>query len=141
MALTHYVSAGLTKNEILAYLGELPAIFAALGFIDCVAMYGWDCNLPIDDLWQAQIVPVPALAAFIASSIEAEIFTPGASDLLIDASDGSFSVRVCHESDVHLASASAEVLIALAAPIAAHHPEFTYKQGDTWRVRRFKARK
>ena len=80
MALTHYVSAGLTKNEILAYLGELPAIFAALGFIDCVAMYGWDCNLPIDDLWQAQIVPVPALAAFIASSIEAEIFTPGASE-------------------------------------------------------------
>ena len=135
-----YVSSNLSKGEVLTYLDELPLILASLGFSECKVMYGWDCDLPIDDLWQYQHLKVVDLPAFVASSIEGGIFKPGASDLIIESPDGSLSVRACHESDIHLVSSSESALAALAAPIAAQHPDFTFKSDNSWQVRRFSGR-
>ena len=135
-----YVSANLSKDEVLAYLSALPSILTDLGLAECKVMYGWDCDLPIDDLWQDQVLKVTDLPASVTSSMERGIFKPGASDLFIESHDGSLSVRACHESDIHLASSSESALIALAAPIALQHPDFTYKQNDSWQVRRFSGR-
>lgn len=132
-----YISSRLSRDEIFSYLGELPAILTRLGLHECKVMYGWDCDLPMDDLWQDHYLKVTDLSAFIASAIERGIFRPGESDLIIQAYDESLSIRACHESDVHLASTSDSVLIALAAPIATRHPDFRFKSEGSWQVRRF----
>jgi len=132
-----YVSATLTREEVIAYLTALPAVLSGLGLTDCTVMYGWDCDLDIDDLWQDQVIKVTDFSSFLTASIERGIFRPGSSDLFITSLDGAVSIRACHESDVHLSSSSDLALAALAAPIAGRHPEFTYKSGDSWQSRTF----
>jgi len=133
-----YVSAHLSRDEVVDYLATLPSVLAEMGFAECNVMYGWDCDLPIDDLWQDRIIKVSELHSFVALSIERGIFRPGASDLFVSSLDGALSIRACHESDIHLGSTSEATLAALAAPIATRHPEFNYKQGESWKVRAFR---
>ena len=135
-----YVSARLSQDEIIAYLRVLPSIFSEIGLVECKVMYGWQCELPIDDLWQEQLLKVTEIPTFVSSSMERRIFKPGSSDLFVESSDGSLSVQLCHESDIHLTSSSESSLAALASPIAIQHPDFTYKQNDSWLVRRFSGR-
>lgn len=131
-----YVSAGLSKDEILEYLMALPSLLSGLGLTECKVMYGWQCDLPAGDLWEFQRVPIVELSAFVVSSMVRGVFTPGASDLIINSPDDSLSIKACHESDIHL-SGFGSALAMLAAPIAAQHPEFNFKLDGSWQVRRF----
>lgn len=117
-----YVSAKLTKSQVLEYLTRLPSLLAALGYRECDVSYGWLCDLPVDALWCDHRISVDALSTFIGSAVDQEIFNPGGSELFIESTDSSVSVKFCHESDVHV-TAEEGVAIALmdALPTRIRH--------------------
>ncbi len=131
-----YISSELSVSDINAYLGAVPSLLASLGHTECNVSYGWMCELPVDELWQAHKVAIDELSGFVAAAVAGGIYKPGASDLFIESIDGQTLIKICHESDVHVASPEAS-LATLLAPIASHHPDFSYKLDNVWKTRSF----
>jgi hypothetical protein len=78
---------------------------------DLKVMYGWACNLDIDEQYKWIPLSVNELPSFIRDSVHKGIYRIGRSDLWIVDAGSRFEFLFCHESDVHFKSESAEVLV------------------------------
>jgi hypothetical protein len=67
-------------------------------------MYGWACNLPIDELWKVHAVPSLSLYNFIHESERDGLLVMGESDLFIGDNQETTYFLLCHEADVHFVS-------------------------------------
>jgi hypothetical protein len=98
------VTGPLTPTQLLDEVPEIVRLLESGGIQDLLVEYGWGCKLEADQLWQEIQIRSIDLAAFIQSSIEKGIYSPGQSDLVLQDRDRSFECLFCHESDIHLAT-------------------------------------
>ncbi len=91
---------------------SIPEIVNLLSALDTPinVEYGYACNLPIDELWQTMQMDLPHLQDFINKSREDRIFELGVSDLHVNDLEGRWSIKLCHESDLHFVSANRQLL-------------------------------
>jgi hypothetical protein len=82
-------------------------------------MYGWACNLDIDELWKDIPITIEELGSFIQQSTERGIYNLGRSDLFIQVKDGTVKFLLCHESDINLETENSELLQEVKAHWAA----------------------
>lgn len=88
----------------MAAVVGISDLIAAWGYRRVDVMYGFDCKLPTDQLWQVQEVETSGLDGHIERSIRDGIFLPGLSDIHIEDLETSFGFKLCHESDLHFES-------------------------------------
>lgn len=131
-----YVSAVLDREEILAYLVKLPSLLNAQGCRECEVSFGWQAELPVDELWKPHRLTLDALPGFTESAMERGIYVPGQSDFFLELPDRELEVRFCHESDIHVI-ATEDVAALLLTPLSRKHPDFQCKEAREWRSQRF----
>ena len=96
------------ENALL--LEELQAACDALrdaGLEEVAIAFGWDSNLPIEQMWQEHCVPIGEVMAFVAEAERSGISEVGASDIFVESP--GFLLTLCHEGDVHVEGSSALV--------------------------------
>jgi hypothetical protein len=73
-------------------------------------MYGVGCRIEWGELWGEKKIQIQTayLDEWIADSIRRGVYSPGDSDLFIFDHD-RLTVRLCHESDIHVDSAEPEL--------------------------------
>lgn len=98
------VTGPLTPTQLLEEVPEIVRLLESGGIQDLLVEYGSGCKLEADQLWQEIQIRSMDLVAFIQSSIEKGIYSPGQSDLVLQDRDRSFECLFCHESDIHLAT-------------------------------------
>ena len=84
-------------------LAELAAVCDALSLdsvVDVSVSFGWDSNLPIDQMWKDKIVPVQDLLLFVTESELSGVIQVDKADIFIDAPE--FLFTLCHEGDAHV---------------------------------------
>jgi hypothetical protein len=96
------VTGPLTAVQILDEVPEIVNLLQANGIESLTVEYGWGCKLEASRLWQDIEVRLQDLVAFIRSSIEQGIYSPGQADLVLQDRDRTFECLFCHESDIHL---------------------------------------
>jgi hypothetical protein len=100
----------LSHDRLLKEANRLPGYLIALGTEKVVVSYGWGSGIH-EDLWYLPMqVKIAHLRLFLADSISQRIYLPGDSDLLIEDEPNTWSVRLCHESDIHLESDREDVV-------------------------------
>ena len=98
------VTGPLTPTQLLEEVPEIVKLLQTTGIKDLVVEFGSGCKLEASQLWQEINIGLIDLVAFIQSSIEKGIFSPGQADLVLQDRDRSFECLFCHESDIHLMS-------------------------------------
>lgn len=98
------VTSTITTAGVLQQIGEAVNVLKYLGHENIVIQYGWGCNLDYEDLWKPIPVRIDTLMENITKSKEEGIFMPGSSDLYVSDLVGSFQLKFCHESDIHLST-------------------------------------
>jgi hypothetical protein len=93
--------AQLTEEQLRGEIEFFAQLFIDSGKCSVIAMYGWDCDLTIDDMYQDIEIGSSEVAEFARRSEIKGIFRLGRSDLLFRSSDGEIQFALCHESDVH----------------------------------------
>lgn len=97
---TETVSIGQLRS-IVQEIAELLESWK-IGYLKI--MYGYNCNLPVDELWCPEEIRVDELEGFIQRSERGGIFQFGRGDLHIEDSRETLEILLCHESDVHFRS-------------------------------------
>ncbi|MCL9844271.1 hypothetical protein [Ralstonia solanacearum] len=59
-----------------------------VGIREAQVSFGWDCNLPIDDMWQARSVSVDGIPAFVRQAEQAGIVEVGRGDIVVESPEG-----------------------------------------------------
>src|SRR5665213_3848999 len=98
-----------TLQQLEESVPEFVNLLLALGAqvnVEC----GYACNLPIDDLWQTTQMDPSHLQEFIEASRKNRTLDLGASDLHVSDLEGSWSFKLCHESDLHFVSTDRKLL-------------------------------
>ncbi len=98
------VTGHLTPTQLLEEVPEIVRLLECGGIEELLVEYGSGCKLQADQLWQEIQIRSIDLVAFIQSSIEKGIYSPGEADLVLQDRDRSFECLFCHESDIHLAT-------------------------------------
>ena len=96
------VTGPLTPAQLLDEVPEIVKLLQSSGIENLTVEYGWGCKLETSQLWQDIEVRLQDLVAFILSSIEKGIYSPGCADLVLQDRDRTFECLFCHESDIHL---------------------------------------
>ena len=94
----------LERQPMLAELAAACEALARTGVAQVSVSFGWDSNLPIDQLWKDQVVPVHEAATAIARSEANGVTQIGQSDVFIECP--GFLFTLCHEGDIHVAGES-----------------------------------
>jgi hypothetical protein len=71
---------------------------------EVLVSFGWDSNLPIEEMWQEQSVSIDNVIATIDESERSGISQVGKSDIFIESP--GFLFTLCHEGDVHVKGSS-----------------------------------
>jgi len=108
------VTNPLTLQQLETSVPEVVNLLLALG-TQVNVVYGYACNLPIDELWQAMQMDLSHLKDFIAKSRKDEILALGASDLHVNDLEKRWSFKICHESDLHFVTSDRMLLEQVAA--------------------------
>ena len=94
-------SGALTSEQMWEELKQLPLLFSDSGYSEIEVFWGLACELPIDDLWKPEVIPVDRLVEHTELGATAGIFRMGSSDLYVAAQDKTFTFKFCHELDLH----------------------------------------
>jgi hypothetical protein len=97
----------IDRLQLLAELEFACAGLVEAGVIEVLVCFGWDSNLPIDEMWKDQAVPTQEVVAFVKESEQSGISTVGKSDIFVRSE--SFGFTLCHESDAHVVGESSLV--------------------------------
>lgn len=93
-----------------SFVEEIPfvcSLFQTIGADQVTVMYGWACA--DEHLWEQVALSPFDLLTRIRRSIDNGIYHPTTSDLFITASD-LLEARLCHESDIHITTASRSII-------------------------------
>jgi hypothetical protein len=95
----------LSGVELRELSKKIPDLFGSWGETSVRVMYGWACNLPIDELWKPRAIQLSALSDFIHNSERDGVFVVGESDLFIFDDQETTYFQLCHERDMHFVTA------------------------------------
>lgn len=91
----------LTEEQLRTEIVFFAKLFLIHSKSSVTAMYGWDCDLEIDDLYQDIQIGGDEITEFVRRSEDDGIFRLGKSDLFFRSGDAEFEFVLCHESDIH----------------------------------------
>lgn len=95
-----YYTRPLDRSLLLAELAAVCDALSLTSVVDVSVSFGWNSNLPIDQMWKDKIVPVKDLLSFITSSETSGVIQVGKADIFIDAPEFVFTLG--HESDAQV---------------------------------------
>jgi hypothetical protein len=90
----------LSREQMLAEVSELCAKLALAGIERASVSFGWDSNIPIDEMWIDKQVAVSELASYLCKAEVTGAIQIGKSDVFIKSEEIEFVL--CHESDLHV---------------------------------------
>lgn len=120
------ISSGYLKQRNLEQELDYIIRFMAVHSTSATYMYGWGCEISIDDQWTTYPVEVRDIKVKVKASIDKQIFKYGESDLYISDSEEKFYFLLCHEGDVHFRSDD-EALVAAVNESWRHKGYQTHK--------------
>jgi hypothetical protein len=94
-------SGTLASEQMWEELKYLTRTLSASGYSEIAVYWGWGCELPIDDLWKTEVIPVARLIEHAERGAGAGLFRMGSGDLFVVAPDKTFKFQFCHDSDLH----------------------------------------
>jgi hypothetical protein len=94
----------LDVARLRARVPEIAQLLNDWRFERVDATYGYGCNLPMNQLWQATEIDAMHLDAFVTDGVRSGIIKIGSCDLHIEDREKTIEFRICHESDVHFES-------------------------------------
>jgi hypothetical protein len=98
-----YRTKPLSSDVLLGELGFVCGELGRHGFAELLVSFGWDSNLPIDEMWKEQAVPSEGVVAYVQKSEHAGIVQIGNADIFVEAE--AFRFTLCHEGDAHVSGA------------------------------------
>jgi hypothetical protein len=98
----------LLENALLrAELETACGTLRSAGVSEVEVSFGWDSNLPIEEMWKERSVSIDGVAAFVSEAERSGIAQIGKSDIFLEST--GFRFTLCHEGDVHVIGSSALV--------------------------------
>lgn len=110
--MVEYRTQPIESSMLLEELSSFCQVSAANGTGPAILMFGWDSNLPIDEMWQDIPLPVEDIVDYVRAAEQAGTITVGKSGIFVKA-DG-LEITLCHEGDLHI-----EAEVAAAQPFLA----------------------
>ena len=106
----------LTVEDLRVGLAGFVEVLASLGYRDLKVRFGWGCfNLSVDELWNPLPMKVDDLEEFVKQAEHAGTFEWGEGDLIVETSDDTVRMTICHESDLHCGTADRTVFDKMLA--------------------------
>jgi len=99
--MTEYRTKPLNRQSLLDELTFVSSKLKQAGIGEVQVSFGWDCNIPIDDMWQDHGVRTDEILEFIRQAEQAGIVDVGRADIFVESQD--FCLILCHEGDAHVA--------------------------------------
>ena len=99
----------LTEEQLRGEIEFFARLFIDNGKRTVIAMYGWECDLGIDEMYQDIEIGGDDVPEFIQRSEDSGIFRLGRSDLFFRSADKEIEFVLCHESDIHFTGSEALV--------------------------------
>ena len=124
------VSTTLTEGQLLVEIPQIVGLLLAWKIHRVEVAYGWGCNLDIDELWKPVEVSTDEVERFVRDGQASGAFQAGEGDLLIESSTPEFSIRLCHESDIHVATTDENLYEAFRAAWTASGTPFIERTGS-----------
>lgn len=91
----------LNRQALLDELTFVGSRLMQAGTREAQVSFGWDCNIPIEDMWQEHGVRMGEIPEFIRQAEQARIVDVGRGDIFVESQD--FCLTLCQEDDVHVA--------------------------------------
>lgn len=86
--MTEHRTQLLNRESLLDELAFVSSKLMLAGIREAQVSFGWDCNLPIDDMWQARSVSVDGIPAFVRQAEQAGIVEVGRGDIVVESPEG-----------------------------------------------------
>lgn len=86
--MTEYRTQPLNRQSLPDELAFVSSKLMQAGIREAQVSFGWDCNLPIDDMWQARSVSVDGIPAFVRRAEQARIVEVGRGDIFVELPEG-----------------------------------------------------
>jgi hypothetical protein len=99
-----YRTKPLSRKQLFDELAYVIRALRDIGSTECKLMFGWDSNLPVDDMWKDMVIPIENIVSYLAQSEGQGTITVGRSDVIVN--DSNLEFVLCHESDVHVSGNS-----------------------------------
>jgi hypothetical protein len=99
-----YYTRPLDRSVLLTELAAVCDALSLVNVVDVSVSFGWNSNLPIDQMWKDKIVPVKDVLSFITSSETSGVIQVGKADIFIDAPEFVFTLG--HEGDAEVKGGS-----------------------------------
>lgn len=99
--MAEYRTKPLNRQSLLDELAFVSSKLTQAGIGEAQVSFGWDCNLPIDDMWQEHGVRMDGILEFVRQAEQAGIVEVGRGDIFVESQD--FCLTLCHEGDAHVA--------------------------------------
>lgn len=110
--MSEYRTATVEARKLAELLVLACERLSASGIDHASVSFGWDSELPIEDMWKPADVPTGEVPEVIEKAEREGIVTLGAADIFIESP--GFRLVLCHESDAHISGESPLVLEILA---------------------------
>jgi hypothetical protein len=99
-----YRTKPISRLQLLAELAAACEAFSLKGLSGVEISFGWDSNLPLDDMWKSSTVLVGDVLSFVGESEKSGVVEIGKGDVFIEVPE--FMLTLCHESDAHVSGDS-----------------------------------
>lgn len=103
------VTEELSREQLLGQVPRIAEVFSSMGVETVVVEPGWGSSVNTGELWNESEISTNDLDKFVQASVKAGVFNPGMSDLFIMNRDRTAQFKLCHESDIHLATEDQEL--------------------------------
>lgn len=121
----------LSDQQMAAGIHALPAFLKSQRpQAIIISYYGFGCRLHDDLLYQPMRVGVAWLDRFIRDSLDQGIVQPGESDFSFEVGGGRFTLKFCHEGDIHLEGDDESLLRSLREAEPFHEFAFELRGGS-----------
>ncbi|MEM7343214.1 MAG: hypothetical protein AAF485_03145 [Chloroflexota bacterium] len=100
----------LSKSQFELIIQDILIFLNEKRIKSVTTIYGWACNVEIDDLYQDIPISTDNLKQFLIENIENGVYEVGESDLFIENKETDVQFLLCHESDIHFTTKNMQLL-------------------------------
>jgi hypothetical protein len=102
--MTEYRTKPLESVLLRAELETACCALRDAGLCDVEVGFGWDSDLPIEEMWEGRSVSIDGVVSFVTEAERSGIAQIGKSDIFLELTD--FVFTLCHEGDLHVQGSS-----------------------------------
>jgi len=91
--MTEYRTKPLNRQLLLDEVAFISCKLKHNGSTEVAVSFGWDSNLPIDELWKGASVPVEEVLEYVCPAERAGIVVVGEGDIFVESQDFCLTVN------------------------------------------------